>query len=201
MKNEITRSPAAPAYFVRCWHFFFPISPFAEHYCVYIIYERSFWFWSAWQLALKLVALIYWRHGRLMKCLHMASRPPLSSSYPSHQRRFCCESSKFERVNQVRRFNELFAIPLPVLSFTRVRLIWCRMVKVTNWISAAISDFNEAINEQNINYCRHKLCGLHVDSLIHQISLMYEFNLDWGLWLWQLGVQLGELQIFSIKFD
>lgn len=78
-------------------------------YCVYIIYEPSFWFWSAWQLPVKLAGLVYWRHKRPIVRLYMPSRVCCSSCLPWCPVESCYASLKCEKTNQVRRFS---AFPL-----------------------------------------------------------------------------------------
>lgn len=64
-----------------------PLFSFVGHYCDFIIYERSFWFWSAWQLPAKLAAL-HWRERIVMERLLMASRRRCSFLRPSCRRRY-----------------------------------------------------------------------------------------------------------------
>ena len=64
-----------------------------ELYCVYIIYELSFWFWFAWQVSVKLAVHIYWWHIQMITfcwrdACHMCVKVLVSFLSPSLLQQF-----------------------------------------------------------------------------------------------------------------
>lgn len=138
-----------------CWHYFsISTIPFTGHYCAYIIYEQSFWFWSAWQLAVKLAVLVYWWHvHQMVSDLCMALNVFCSFLRRQHQRRFYFASLKSEKANQVRGLYESLIVFLAA-----IKLVSPKKKRLINKSSIILTANHQGVQSRSSSKPRSKTC-------------------------------------------